>query len=61
LRRARAALGPDWKPQGSTAEGDVATHAHEDLTPLSRVVGRWNGSERPAEAYADLDRYLTSR
>jgi tetratricopeptide (TPR) repeat protein len=58
LARARAALGTDWKPRGSTAEGDVARKAHEDTTPLARFLGDWNGSEQPAEAYADLDRHL---
>jgi Tfp pilus assembly protein PilF len=58
LQRARASLGPDWKPRGATAEGDVTRQAHEDLTPLSRFVNGWNGSERPGEAYAELDRFL---
>ncbi len=58
LARARAALGGDWKPRGSTAEGDVARKAHEDTTPLARFLDGWSGYERPAEAYADLDRHL---
>lgn len=58
LARARAALGDDWKPRGSTAEGDVARKIHEDTTPLSRFLDDWNGSGRLAEAYADLDRHL---
>ncbi len=58
LARARTALGNDWKPRGSTAEGDVARKAHEDTTPLARFLDGWNGGGRPAEAYADLDRHL---
>ena len=58
LQRARTSLGPDWKPRGATAEGDVTRQAHEDLTPLSRFVNAWNGSERPAEAFAELGRFL---
>ena len=61
LKRTRASLSPDWKPRGATAEGDVTAQAHEDLTPLSRFLESWNGSEQPAEAYAALDRYLTAR
>jgi tetratricopeptide (TPR) repeat protein len=61
LKRTRESLSPDWKPRGSTAEGDVAAQAHEDLTPLSRFLDGWTGSERPAEAYATLDRDLASR
>jgi hypothetical protein len=58
LKRTRTTLGPDWKPRGATAEGDVKVQAHEDLTPLARFLNGWNGSERPAEAFADLDRHL---
>jgi tetratricopeptide (TPR) repeat protein len=61
LKRTRASLSPDWKPRGATAEGDVTAQAHEDLTPLSRFLESWNGSEQPAAAYAELDRYLTAR
>jgi len=58
LARTRAALGNDWKPRGSTAEGDVARKVHEDTTPLTRFLHGWNGRDRPAEAYADLDHHL---
>jgi hypothetical protein len=61
LARTRASLKPDWKPRGTTAEGDVTRQAHEDLTPLSRFVEDWNGSERPSDAYAELDRFLAGR
>jgi tetratricopeptide (TPR) repeat protein len=58
LARARAALGSDWKPRGSTAEGDVTRRAHENTTPLAQFLEGWNGRGRPTEAYADLDRHL---
>ncbi len=61
LKRARGSLAPDWKPRGATAEGDVEAQAHEDVTPLSRFLDGWDGSDRPVHAYADLDRYLRAR
>ena len=58
LERCRAALGPDWKPAGTTAEGDVTRQAHSEHTPLARFVEEWNGNGDPAAAYGDLDRHL---
>jgi enediyne biosynthesis protein E4 len=58
LVRARSALGPEWKPQGATAEGDVAKRAHEESTPLAGFFDSWTGSSIPAAAYAALDREL---
>ncbi len=58
LARTRLALGQDWKPIGSSAEGDVTGKAHEDTTPLARFIGEWNGHQQPAEAYRALDRHL---
>ncbi len=58
LERARAALGPEWKPAGSTAEGDVARAARPDTTPLSGFWEQWDGTSRPDTAYAGLGRYL---
>ncbi len=58
LARTRAALGNDWKPRGSTSEGDVARKTHEDTTPLAPFLDGWNDSRRPADAYRDLDRHL---
>ena len=58
LARCREALGPEWKPAGSTAEGDVERRAHADGTPLARLIGEWNGSTSPEVAYAPLDRHL---
>ena len=58
LRTARAALGPDWKPAGSTAEGDAAVAAADDSTLLSRFCDRWDGAPQPSSSYAALDGYL---
>jgi tetratricopeptide (TPR) repeat protein len=58
LARTRQALGPEWKPHGSTAEGDVEQKAHDETTPLARFVAEWTGSNNPVQAYAPLDRYL---
>jgi hypothetical protein len=58
LTRARAALGPDWKPQGATAEGDVTHRAYSETTPLAAYVAQWNGGAEPSAAYAALDRAL---
>jgi tetratricopeptide (TPR) repeat protein len=59
LQRARAALGPDWKPSGSTAEGDVARALEQTATPLSRFLQAWDGTADAAAAYRPLDAYLT--
>jgi tetratricopeptide (TPR) repeat protein len=59
LERARAALGPDWKPAGSTAEGDVAAGTDRpESTPLSRFWERWDGTANLPSSYAALDAYL---
>jgi hypothetical protein len=58
LRRAREALGPEWKPEGTVAEGDVANRMHEDETPLSRHWGTWDGEPDPERAFTDLERHL---
>ena len=58
LEDARQAQGPDWKPKGATAEGDVVRKAHTETTPLSRFWERWDGSSAPGRAYAQLDAYL---
>ncbi len=58
LDRARTSLGPDWKPKGATAEGDVAGTAHTESTPLSRFWEQWDGSRIPQHAYARLDARL---
>lgn len=59
LERARAALGPDWKPAGSTAEGDVTgARLRPESTPLSRFWEKWDGTPRLLSSYSRLDAYL---
>ncbi|MBI3697780.1 MAG: VCBS repeat-containing protein [Acidobacteria bacterium] len=58
LVAARKALGDDWKPQGSVAEGDVRQKMYSEETVLSRFWERWNGSPEPAPAFGPLDSYL---
>jgi tetratricopeptide (TPR) repeat protein len=58
LHKARATLGPDWKPKGATAEGDVQASLTESSTPLSRFWQRWDGQAVPAASYRPLDGYL---
>jgi tetratricopeptide (TPR) repeat protein len=60
LAQARAALGPDWKPQGTTAEGDVHRQAHEDATLLAEAWQGWDGAPEPDRAFAPLARRLAS-
>jgi Tfp pilus assembly protein PilF len=62
LQSARAALGPEWKPKGATAEGDVEGDALSDAaTPLSRFWEQWDGRATPRTAYRRLDAYLAHR
>jgi tetratricopeptide (TPR) repeat protein len=58
LAAALVARGDEWKPQGTTAEGDVAQRMHVDATPLSESWNRWSGTLDPDEAYASLDAFL---
>lgn len=58
LEKARAALGPDWKPKGATAEGDVAARLQSDASPLSRFWETWDGTAHLANAFGALDSYL---
>ena len=58
LAETHRALGPDWQPKGTTAEGDVKKKQFAEGTPLSRFWLNWNASEDPAVAFASLDGYL---
>ena len=58
LAAARAALGPEWKPRGSVAEGDVQTRQHREETPLSRFWEAWDGTQTPARTFAPLAAHL---
>lgn len=59
LEQARQARGPDWKPVGATAEGDVERGQHRDTTPLSRFWLAWDGAG-PPEAFEGLEAFLAS-
>ncbi len=58
LERAQAARGPDWKPEGTTAEGDVVGRQHREETPLSRYWESWDGTIAPGSAFAGLEARL---
>jgi hypothetical protein len=58
LETAQAARGPDWKPEGTTAEGDVKGRQHREDTPLSRFWESWDGRSEPDPAFAGLDARL---
>jgi tetratricopeptide (TPR) repeat protein len=61
LEQAVAARGPEWKPEGSVAEGDVARQMHSEFSPLSSYWERWDGSvDDPAAVFATLDAELAS-
>jgi enediyne biosynthesis protein E4 len=61
LKAARNALGPDWKPKGSVAEGDVRSRMSQDASLFSRFWENWNGAADPASAYKSLDADLKAR
>ncbi|MDX1502192.1 MAG: ASPIC/UnbV domain-containing protein [Thermoanaerobaculia bacterium] len=55
LANAHAARGPEWKPEGSVAEGDVAVRMHHEMSPLSRFWERWEGdASDPDRIFAEL-------
>lgn len=58
LGEAREALGPEWKPAGTVAEGDTERKMHEEETPLARFWRAWDGEPDPETAYAALDDHL---
>lgn len=59
LEKARVALGPDWQPKGTTAEGDVKRKQHVDATPLAQFSDNWNGVCDPATAFVSVDAFLS--
>jgi tetratricopeptide (TPR) repeat protein len=58
LEAAQVARGPEWKPEGAAAEGDVAVKMHREDSPLARYWRAWNGDADPEGAFADLGRRL---
>jgi len=62
LAAARAARGEDWKPEGATAEGDVAVRIQREETPLAVYWRRWDGQVEPlAAVFAPLAERLSER
>lgn len=58
LGTARAARGPDWKPSGAVLEGDVRHRMYGESGFLTAFAQQWDGSENPAQAYAQLGAFL---
>ncbi len=54
LAAAAEARGPDWKPEGTTAEGDTAKSGHREESPLAGFWERWDGGSEPSAAFAAL-------
>jgi tetratricopeptide (TPR) repeat protein len=61
LKQARAALGPDWQPRGTTSEGDVKRKHHVEGSLLARFWEAWDGRPAPELAFQDLDAELALR
>lgn len=58
LADARAALGAEWQPKGSTSEGDVKQKQHLEKTPLAHFWEEWDGTADPSRAFELLDSFL---
>ncbi len=58
LRAAQAARGPEWKPPGAAAEGDVRQRMHVETSPLARFWESWDGNAAPTEVFRDLESFL---
>lgn len=61
LAETRRALGPDWHPVGTTAEGDVKRKQHVESSPLAPFWQSWNGDTNLTAAFASLDQRLATR
>ncbi len=61
LEAAVKARGPEWKPEGAVAEGDVAARMHRETTPLSHYWESWDGSVEPETAFGALEARLARR
>jgi hypothetical protein len=61
LASARKAAGPEWKPKGSVAEGDVQRRMDRHAGLLAPFWQEWSGAVQPETAFSRLDRYLRSR
>jgi tetratricopeptide (TPR) repeat protein len=61
LEAARKALGPEWKPKGSVAEGDVKKKMANEAGFLAPYWEGWDGVADAGRAYAGMEAYLRSR
>jgi tetratricopeptide (TPR) repeat protein len=61
LAAAHEARGGNWKPKGSTSEGDVNRKQHLESSPLARYWAAWGGDLEPDRAYAALVDQLGTR
>ena len=58
LQKAQDTRGEDWKPEGTVAEGDVASRMHQEVSPLSVYWEQWDGTLDPDQAFQPLVEYL---
>jgi tetratricopeptide (TPR) repeat protein len=58
LEATRTARGPDWKPAGSVAEGDVHQRMFRESGFLNVFEEQWNGSMDADNVYGPLDAYV---
>jgi tetratricopeptide (TPR) repeat protein len=62
LQAALEARGPEWKPEGTVAEGDVRTTMHRETGLLAPFWENWQGDpEALASAFTPLDSHITTR
>lgn len=55
LKETRNALGREWQPKGTTAEGDVKHAMHVHTTPFSEAFAQWSGVDDPTGAFAPVE------
>ncbi|MCF7762631.1 MAG: FG-GAP-like repeat-containing protein [Verrucomicrobia bacterium] len=58
LAETKAALGSEWQPAGSTAEGDVKVSLERQDSLLSRFWESWNGATNPGSVFHPLEQFL---
>jgi hypothetical protein len=58
LHETREALGKDWRPKGTTSEGDVQQKWHIERSALSRFSDGWDSYTDPFKAFAALDSFM---
>lgn len=61
LEPALTALGPDWRPKGTTSEGDVIQQQQVEQTPLTPWRETWRGQVEPEAAFQRLEEGLNRR